>query len=68
VRPESGKVYWLVLPTVNVELFSMALRESAKEVGAGEERRILLVMDKARWHTEDRDRGTRKHTSSKRRW
>jgi hypothetical protein len=43
VRPESGEVYWLVLPTANVELFSMALREFAKEVGAGEERRILLA-------------------------
>jgi transposase len=51
VRPESGEVYWLVLPTANVELFSMALREFAKEVGAGEERRILLVVDKAGWHT-----------------
>jgi transposase len=51
VRPESGEVYWLVLPRANVELFSMALGEFAKEVGAGEERRILLVVDKAGWHT-----------------
>jgi hypothetical protein len=51
VRPESGEVYWLVLPTANVELFSMALGEFAKEVGAGEERRILLVVDQAGWHT-----------------
>jgi transposase len=51
VRPESGEVYWLVLPKANVELFSMALGEFAKEVGAGEERRILLVVDKAGWHT-----------------
>ena len=51
VRPESGEVYWLILPRVNVELFSMALAEFAKEVGAGEERRILLVVDKAGWHT-----------------
>jgi transposase len=50
VRPESGEVYWLVLPTANVELFSMALAEFAKEVGAGEEVRILLVVDKAGWH------------------
>ena len=50
VRPESGEVYWLVLPTANVELFSMALDEFAKEVGAGEEVRILLVVDKAGWH------------------
>lgn len=51
VRPESGKVYWLILPTVNVELFSMALFEFAKGVGAGEDKRILLVVDKAGWHT-----------------
>ena len=51
VRPESGEVYWLILPTVNVELFSMALREFAEGVGAGEQRRIVLVVDKAGWHT-----------------
>ena len=52
VRPESGEVYWLILPTVNVELFSMALYEFAnKEVGAGENKRVLLVVDRAGWHT-----------------
>jgi hypothetical protein len=53
VRPESREVfYWLVLPTANMELFSMALREEfAKEVGAAEQRRILLVVDRAGWHT-----------------
>jgi hypothetical protein len=25
VRPESGQVYWLIVPTVNVKLFSMVL-------------------------------------------
>ncbi len=51
LHPESGEVYWLVLPTVNTELFSMALREFAREVGAGENKHILLVLDKAGWHT-----------------
>ena len=51
VRPESGEVYWLILPRVNVELFSMALNEFAKGVGAGEEKRVLLVVDQAGWHT-----------------
>jgi transposase len=51
VHPESGEVYWLILPTVNVELFSMALNEFAKEVGAGEHKRVLLVVDQAGWHT-----------------
>jgi transposase len=51
VRPTTGEVFWLILPTVNKELFSMALGEFAKEVGAGEDKRILLVLDRAGWHT-----------------
>jgi transposase len=51
VRPESGEVFWLILPMVNVEMFSLALGEFAKEVGAGKEKRVLLVVDKAGWHT-----------------
>lgn len=51
VHPQSGEVFWMILPTVNTELFSMALREFAREVGAGEDKRILLVVDKAGWHT-----------------
>ena len=51
VRPESGEVYWPILPTLNVGLFSMALFEFAKEVGAGEDKRVLLVVDRAGWHT-----------------
>jgi hypothetical protein len=36
---------------VNKELFSMALGEFAQEVGAGADKRILLVLDQAGWHT-----------------
>lgn len=51
VHPSTGEVFWLILPTVNVELFSLALGEFAKEVGAGKKKRVLLVVDKAGWHT-----------------
>ena len=51
VRPESGEAYWLILPTVSVELFSMALSEFAKALGVGENKRVLLVVDRAGWHT-----------------
>jgi DDE superfamily endonuclease len=51
VHPQSGEVFWLILPKVNAELFSLALGEFAKEVGAGKERHIVLVVDKAGWHT-----------------
>jgi hypothetical protein len=50
VRPESGELFWMILPTVNTELFSMALGEFAEGVGAGKDKRILLVVDKAGWH------------------
>jgi hypothetical protein len=51
VHPQSGKLFWMILPTVNTEVLSLALREFAEEVGAGKKRRILLVVDKAGWHT-----------------
>jgi transposase len=51
VRPQSGEVFWLILPTVNKELFSLALREFAEEVGAGKDKHIVLVVDQAGWHT-----------------
>ena len=50
-RPTSGEVHWLILPTVSAQAFSVALENFAKEVGASKNKRILLVVDKAGWHT-----------------
>jgi hypothetical protein len=51
-RPKSGEVCWLIVPTVSAEVFSLALEHFAREeVGAGKRKRILLVVDKAAWHT-----------------
>lgn len=51
-HPKSGEVHWLILPTVNAEVFSLALESFAREVGAGKsKKRILLVLDGAGWHT-----------------
>lgn len=50
-RPKTGEVHWLILPTVNAEVFSLALEHFAREVGAGKRKRILLVLDQAGWHT-----------------
>ena len=51
VRPKSGEVHWLILPRVDAKVFSLALSHFAKEVGAGEKKRVLLVLDQAGWHT-----------------
>ena len=50
-RPTTGEVHWLILPSVNAEVFSLALEHFAREVGAGKRKRILLVLDQAGWHT-----------------
>ena len=39
------------MPTVKAEVFSIALERFAKEVGAGKRKRIILVLDRAGWHT-----------------
>ena len=43
-------LYGFVRPTTK-ELFSLALGEFAKEFGAGEDKHIVLVVDRAGWHT-----------------
>lgn len=50
VRPCTGETFWLVLPTVNVELMTRALQAFAEAVGAGPDKRVLLVLDGAGWH------------------
>ena len=50
VHPESGRTFWLIMPTVNTAVMSAALKEFAEDVGAGKTRRILLVLDGAGWH------------------
>ena len=49
--PESGtSQYWLV-PEVNTPAFQLMLEAFARSVGAGPDRRVLLVLDGARGHT-----------------
>lgn len=43
VHPQNGQTCWLLLPGVNVEIFSRALAAFAEEVGAGPEKQIVLV-------------------------
>lgn len=54
VEPQSGKTSWLLMPTVNVEAFSLALSAFAEEVGCGPNKHIVLVMDQAGWHKSPR--------------
>ena len=51
VRPSDGLAYWLILPTVSAEAFSLALAHFAEGIGARPDTRVLLVVDRAGWHT-----------------
>ncbi len=42
---------WLLLPTVSIPAFTVALAEFAQAVGAGHDKQILLVLDGAVWYT-----------------
>lgn len=53
VRPATGDVFWLVMPTVSAEIWSTALSEFAAHTGAGPDKRIVLVADGAGFHTGD---------------
>jgi transposase len=50
VHPTTGRVEWLLLPTVNTELFALALQSFAEAVGAGPQRHVVIVIDQAGWH------------------
>jgi hypothetical protein len=50
VRPSTGQTWWLLLPTVSIEAMTLALQEWARDVGIGQERRCVLVLDRAGWH------------------
>ncbi len=51
VRPKTGEVFWLVLPRVDAKTFSLALSHFAREVGAGADKRVIVVLDRAGFHT-----------------
>ena len=42
---------WRLLPRVNRTLFEAALARFAVAVGAGPDKRVVLVLDRAGWHT-----------------
>jgi hypothetical protein len=50
LHPETGASQWLLLPAVNIEVFSLALAHFAQAVSAGSDRHVVLVLDRAGWH------------------
>jgi transposase len=50
VHPTTGRSFYLLMPTVSIEAFTIALQEFATAVGLKDDLRLLLVVDNAGWH------------------
>lgn len=50
VHPQTGQTEWFIIPRVNVQWFNLVLKAFAESVGAGKDKIILLVVDRAGWH------------------
>ena len=53
VNPQKGDTFWLLLPTVNISLFNLALKEFAKAQNIGKDKIIIPVIDRAGFHNGD---------------
>jgi transposase len=54
VHPASGRTVFHLATSVSSELFAVELEAFAQAVGAGPAKEIVLVLDRAGWHTSPR--------------
>jgi transposase len=55
-HPNTGRSFYLLMPTVSIEAFSVALQEFAACLGLTDQQRILLLVDRAGWHVSPKVR------------
>ncbi len=54
VRPRTGDVEWWVATGIGVDLFQKVLEAFARDVGAGADKSVILLIDNAGWHVSPR--------------
>ena len=54
VHPASGRTFFHLATSVSIPLFEVELAEFARAVGASPSKQIVLVLDRAGWHTSVR--------------
>ena len=54
VEPNSGDTYWWIVPRVNWQIFERMLADFAEHFELGANKRVLLVIDQATFHTTAR--------------
>ena len=47
VRPQTGETYWLLMPSVSVEVMNLALAEFSRDVDPDGKKQIILLLDRA---------------------
>lgn len=48
--PFTGETEWYLIPRVNVQWFNLVLKAIASATGAGKDKIVLIVVDRAGWH------------------
>ncbi|WP_333377632.1 transposase [Microcoleus sp. B4-D4] len=51
VHPQSGETKAWILPFVNTEIFNQVLADFAQHFEVGENKQVVLTLDRAGWHT-----------------
>lgn len=51
VHPASGRTHFHLATSVSIPLFEVELAAFARQAGAGPDKQIVLVLDRAGWHT-----------------
>jgi transposase len=51
VHPASGRTFFHLATTVSIPVFEVELAEFARQAGASPSKQIVLVLDRAGWHT-----------------
>ncbi|WP_017653794.1 hypothetical protein [Fortiea contorta] len=54
VQPQTAETEWHILPRVNIDWFNLSLAEFAKSIGAGKEKIVVLVIERAGWHMSEK--------------
>ena len=54
VQPTTGRSFWLLLPTVSIDAFTIALQHFGQYVEVGKSTEIRLLVDRAGFHTSQR--------------
>ncbi len=62
VCPHTGETYWWILPHVNHQIFSRVLQDFADHFGVGNNKRIVLPLDRAGWHKSRAGTSTPRHS------